>query len=231
MRSLLLCLLIFVASAGLAGEQAISAFSATYTLHKGGLQVGEADLSMEQLDGNMRWQLSSRATGMYALLTSKKPYSESFLKSAGNDYQLASVTVSGNREDQPTESARFNWSENKLEVQRKGKSKVLTLKNNVFDYLSIHWLSAQMTINAGSKTEIDFYRKGKLVKSSLKLIGVSEINTKDKTRSVRLYEQSFKKSKTRYQYYYDLKNPLLPIKIERIKPGKDSTIMLFKHLN
>ncbi len=231
MRSFLLGLLIFFASASLADAQAITAFSATYTLHKGGLQVGEADLSMEQLDGNMRWQLNSRATGMYALLTDKKPYSESILKSLGNDYQLSSVTVSSNRKNQPTESAQFNWSKNKLEVQRKGKSKVLTLKNSVFDYLSIHWLSAQMTINAGAKTEIDFYRKGKLVKSTLKLIGESEINTKDKSRSVRLYEQSFNKSKTIYQYYYDLKNPLLPIKIERIKPGKDSTILLFKHLN
>ena len=88
-----------------------------------------------------------------------------------------------------------------------------------------------MTINSGSKTEFDFYRKGKLAKSTLKLIGVPEINTKDKTRSVRLYEQSFKNSKTKYLYYYDLKNPLLPIKIERIKSGKDRTILLFKHLN
>ena len=231
MRSFLLGLLIILSSASFADAQTVTAFSATYSLHKGGLQLGEADLSMEQADTNMRWQLSSRATGMYALLTNKEPYSESILKSSGNDYQLASITVSGNRKNQPTESARFNWSEKKLEVQRKSKSKVLTLKNRVFDYLSIHWLSAQMTLNAGSKTEIDFYRKGKLVKSTLKLIGMSKINTKDKRLSVRLYEQSFKKSKTTYQYYYDLKNPLLPIKIERIKPGKDSTIMLFKHLN
>lgn len=231
MRSFLLGLLIFFASSSLADEQTIKPFNATYSLHKGGLQVGEADLSMEQADTNMRWQLSSRATGIYALLTDKKPYSESILKSSDDDYHLASISVSGNRKDQPTESARFNWPDKSLEVQRKGKSKVLALRNNVFDYLSIHWLSAQMTLNAGSKTEIDFYRKGELVKSTLKMIGVSKINTQDKIRSVRLYEQKFKKSKTIYQYYYDLKNPLLPIKIERIKPGKDSTIMLFKHLN
>ena len=231
MRSLLLGLLIICSSVGLADEQTITAFNATYTLHKGGLKVGESDLSMEQLDAGILWQLSSRATGIYALLTDKESYSKSILEASGNDYQLTSIMVSDNREAQPTESAFFNWPENKLEVQRKGKSKVLVLRNSVFDYLSIHWLSSQMTINAGSKAEIDFYRKGKLVKSMLELIGVTEIHIKDKIRSVRLYEQSFKKSKTRYQYYYDLKNPLLPIKIERVKPGKDTTILLFDKLN
>jgi len=228
---LLLGLLIFFAPAGLADTPAISAFNATYSLHMGGLKVGEANLSVEQLDANMRWQLSSKATGIFALLTGKKPYSESILNSSGNAYQLASITVSDNRKDQPTESVRFNWPEKKLEVQRKGKSEVLTLTNSVYDYLSIHWLSAQMTLNADSKTEVDFYLKGKLVKSTLKFIGVTDINIRDKSLSVRLYEQTFNNSKTRYEYYYDLKNPLLPIKIEQFKPGKDSTIMLFKHLN
>jgi len=231
MRRFLPALLIFFAAASFADEQIVTAFNATYSLHKGSLQVGEANLSMAQNDANMHWQLSSKATGIYALLTSKKPYSESTLKRSGNDYQLASISVSDNHKDQVTESAQFNWRDKKLDVQRKGKSKVLTLGNSVFDYLSIHWLSAQMTLNAVSKTEIDFYRKGKLVKSTLKLIGLSKINIDDKSRSLRLYEQSFKASKTTYQYYYDLKNPLLPIKIERIKPGKDSTVMIFKHLN
>ena len=231
MRSFLLALIIIVAPAGQANEPIISAFSATYSLHKGGLQVGEADLSMEQHDGHMRWQLSSRASGIYALLTEKEPYSESILKKSKSDYQLTSITVSSNRKDQPTETAEFNWSSNRLKVNRKNKSKTLKLKNNVFDYLSIHWLSAQMTIYAGTKSEITFYRKGKLLKSTLESKGIVEINTKDQSKSVHLYEQSFKKSKTRYRYYYDLENPLLPIKIERIKPGKDSNILLFKHLN
>jgi len=223
-----LFLLIFLPFGSLAAEPSIESFSAVYTLYKGGLKVGESELTVERFDSGMRWQLNSHASGMYALLTNKKPYSESVLQRSGKIFQLASIEVSNNRQDQPIETARFDWHKKNLNVHRKGKSKELKLASSVFDYLSIHWLSAQMTINNSTKTDFDFYRKGKLVRSTLKLLGEPEINIKEDKRTARLYEQSFKKSKPRYRSYYDLKNPMLPIKIERKIPGKNSTIMLFE---
>jgi len=231
MLKLILGLLLLSSATCFAGEPTIAAFSATYKLYKGESEVGESELSMQLSDRRVRWQLSSRATGIYAILSNKKPYSESILKRAGDSYQLASIQVSDDGKDKPEESALFDWQKKTIEVERKGKSRVLDLGNAVFDYLSIHWFSAQMTLDATKQSTVAFYRKGKLVKSTLKLIGVSEVNLGSQTRSLRLYEQSFENSKTRYHYYYDLQNPSLPIKIERIKPGKDNTTLIFNQFN
>ena len=225
-----LLLLVLVPTSSLADAPSIAPFSAIYTLYKGGLKVGESKLTVELSDSDMRWSLSSHASGIYALLTNKEPFSESVLQRSNESYQLTSIKLSNHQGDQPIESALFDWQKNKLKIKRKGKSKNIKLINTVFDYLSIHWLSAQMTINASTKTDFNFYRKGKLVNSTLKLLGEPEINIKEDTITTRLYEQNFKNSKTRYRYYYDLKNPLLPIKIERKKTGKKSTIMLFERL-
>ncbi len=78
--------------------------------------------------------------------------------------------------------------------------------------------------------EFDFYRKGKIIRSSLKLIAQSEVKIGGETKETKCYMQTFASSRSKYHYCYDLDNPLLPLKIENTKPGRDPTIILFNKL-
>ncbi len=213
-----------------AGIQAAQAFEAEYTVYKGSRKVGEAVLSLALSENAMRWQLETEPTGIYALLTNKKPFTESVMHKNGNDFRLASILVSISRDDEPQETAHFYWQQQQIEILFEGLQKQRFLQNAVYDYLSIHWLAAEMTRSAGSRIEFDFYRRGKLIRSTLSLTEQSELEINKKTKSVICYKQTFQSSSRKYRYCYDSTNPLLPLRIEKMKSGKKSTIMLFKGL-
>ena len=206
-------------------------FEASYTLYKGNSEVGKAVLSLKTNEDSISWQLETEPTGLYALLTSKKPYSESVMQANAAEYNLASIFISFSRSDEPQESAAFDWQAKKVNVERKGKQKSVSLGNAVYDYLSIHWLSAQMTLNAGTKTEFDFYRKGKLWRATLLLSGQTQLElNEDNTKAVHCYQLTFLKSSRQYEFCYGHDNPFMPLKITRIKSGKKPSVLLFKKL-
>jgi len=208
-----------------------SPFTATYTLLKGDSEVGEAKFSLKNSEKSISWQLETEPKGLYSLLTSKKPYSESVMKTNSAEYSLASIFISFSRNDDPQETATFDWKTRQGKFERKGKKKSALLENAVYDYLSIHWLSAQMTINSGTKTEFDFYRKGKLLRSTLALTSQTKLELNEDTKPVLCYRLTFDKSSRQYEFCYSRENPFMPLKITKIKSGKKPSVLLFKKLN
>ena len=78
------------------------------------------------------------------------------------------------------------------------------------------------------ESEFNFYSKGKLTKSHLKRTGKSTLEIDKKMIDVLIFEQTTEGSSVKMKYFYDPEKPLLPIKIERIKPEKKATIMLLR---
>ncbi|MCP4188153.1 MAG: DUF3108 domain-containing protein [Gammaproteobacteria bacterium] len=226
LRPLLLLLLTCLSG----GIQSAEPFQAEYTVYKGETKVGEAVLSLTLSENVLRWRLETEPSGIYALLTSKRPFSESVMHKYGNDFRPISILVSISREDEPQETAHFNWAQHQIEILAEGKRTQRFLQNAVYDYLSIHWLAAEMTRSTGSKLEFDFYRRGELIRSTLRLAGQSELTIDKKKIPVNCYDQTFQSSRRKYRYCYDLNNPLLPLKIKKTKSDKKPTIMLFKKL-
>jgi len=228
----LLLLLVLILPGGALAETGFKPFEAKYILYKGSSEVGKAVLSLETLEKGIRWQLETEPSGLYSLLTSKKPYMKSVMRTNAAEYSLASIFISLSRDDEPQESATFDWQKQQLNVERKGKQKVVALENAVYDYLSVHWLGAHMKLNSGTKTEFDFYRKGKLLRSTLALTSQTQLEiNEDTTMPVRCYQQTFQKSSRKYEYCYGDDNPFMPLKIVKMKSGKKPSILLFKKLN
>ncbi|MDH5355967.1 MAG: DUF3108 domain-containing protein [Gammaproteobacteria bacterium] len=230
-KTLAALLLLTVCSTGFSAELPIRPFNAEYTLYKSGLKVGEATLSLDKNDNGLRWRLTSEATGVYALFNSKKPLSVSIMERYGKDFRLARIQLFITRAEQPAESVHLNWSKQQANIKREHTSQFIALKNTVYDYLSIHWLAAQLTINKGAHSVFDFYRKGGLVQSKLELIGQVELDLNGRVQTMTKYRHSFPGASNSYEYYYGIDNPSLPLKIEKFKKGKTSSIMLFKGLN
>ena len=228
---IILLLLVLILPGGALAETGFKPFAATYTLYAGTSEVGKAVLSLESAENAIRWQLETEPSGLYSLLTSKKPYMKSVMRANAAEYSLASIFISLSRDEEPQESAIFDWHKKQLHAERKGKQKTVALENAVYDYLSIHWLGAQMKLNSGTKTEFDFYRKGKLLRSTLALTSQTQLEINDNVLPVRCYQQAFHKSSRKYEYCYGDDNPFMPLKIVKLKSGKKPSVLLFNKLN
>lgn len=223
--SLLLALLLFASA--VRGEVPLRAFTATYDLQQGSLSLGTATLSLEPMKNSWRWRLTTRARGIYAMFIRKKPYSETTFSQQPGNVRLLHIKVADDKDDSRAESASFDWKRRQLNVVRKGKTSQLALNSNVHDYQSIHLLAADMQLRRRQVSDMKFYRKGKLIDSRLTYLGEKSVEIEGKEFNAHLYQQTFNRSDTRIDYFYDARNPLLPLLIERRESGeKPSTLRL-----
>lgn len=227
----LLLLALSLISPGLAAEVPLRAFTASYDLYKGGMHVATAELGLQRVDESWRWHMKTEARGIYALFISKKPYSETTFILANNEFQIQQIVITDKKDKKVYESATFDWEKGNMEVLRKGKRKQLPLSAGVYDYHGIHYLAARMGRQQLDSATIDFYRKGKLVKSRFVYSGEGKVNINGEAIGARIYEQVTVKSNSKIKYYYDAENPLLPLRIENLKSGESMTVMTLRKVD
>ena len=78
---------------------------------------------------------------------------------------------------------------------------------------------------------VDFYRRGDLEKSRLVFDGKGTFTLNETKYETNIFVHSGTSSKSRLTYLYDAKNPMVPIRIEKKKPGKTPIIMLMEKIN
>lgn len=214
-----------------AAEVALRPFSASYDLYQGGMHLAIMDLSLERQQETWRWISITRARGIYALFTDKQPYSETRFTRLGERFMVTEINLGEKGGEQPHENARFDWSEGRLEVLRKGRRSELALGDGVYDYQSIHLLAASMGEEQLGKSTIDFYRKGKLVKSRFVFSGRQTVNVGGESIEANVYEQVVARSNSKIKYFYDAQNPLLPLRIEKLEAGESPSILALREVD
>ena len=229
--SLLLLLCLTLISPGSSAEISLRPFSARYDLYHGGMYIAVTELSLQRSGEHWRWSTLTTARGIYSWFTGKRPYTETTFSQVECEILLREILIADAGSDRKTESARFNWGNSKLDVKRKGKQKQLHLSDPVYDYQSIHLLAAAMHQQHLNQQTTDFYRKGKLVKSSLSYSGSDKIDVNGKSVNAIVYEQVIVKSDSTIKYYYDAENPLLPLRIVKLKPGKKPSILKLRKVD
>ena len=115
-----------------------------------------------------------------------------------------------------------------VSVLRKGKHKQLALEAEVYDYHSIHLLAASMGMQQLDRATVDFYRKGKITRSELVYGGTENLDIDGKAVTASIYQQVIVKSSSQLKYYYAAENPLLPLRLEKRKPGKSPVTMTLR---
>jgi hypothetical protein len=227
-RSITLLLAIFLATPAFADEFTLTPYQASYTLFRGSLNVASSNLSLERSGRYWRWRQTSKAKGIYSLLSNKSLYAETTLLWLENRYRIHNIILTDDGDGDRFENARFDWNNQQIDIQYKNKRYVETVPGEIYDSHSIHLLTAQMLQQNIQQSEFYFYRRGKLIKSQLKRTGKSTVEINNKPIEVLVFEQTSKSSGSKLKFYYDPDKPLLPIKIERTKPGKKITIMLLE---
>jgi hypothetical protein len=114
---------------------------------------------------------------------------------------------------------------------RKGKQREAALTADVYDYQSIHLLAATMQRQQSSEESVVFYRKGKLVKSTLAYLGNEMIDLGDGQVEAHSFRQTIEGSRTVIHYFYDADHPLLPLLIENRKDDDSPSIFRLLEVN
>ncbi len=227
-RLIIIILLALLATPAFATDIELKPYQASYAVYRGGLNVAISELSLEQSGQYWRWRQTSKARGVYALFSNKTLYSETTLLLYDKQYRIHNILLTEEGADEGYENARFNWNNQKIDIQYKNKRYIETIPTEIYDSHSIHLLSAQMLKQNLQTSEFSLYRKGRLNKSYLNRIGESTLEINQESIEVLVFEQSSDGSSAIMKYYYAADNPLLPIKIERIKPKKKTTTMLLQ---
>lgn len=217
--------------AAVTAEVALRPFNANYDLHRGNSHIGNTELVLERRGNRWRWRSLTKAQGVYAWFTRKQPYTETSFSPADSEFLLNEILISDARKKSNYELASFDWNKSQLEVFRKGKHRQLRLEAKVYDYQSIRLLAAIMVQQRQVERRIDFYRKGKLVKSRMTYMGRQILDLDGKNMDVNVYEQVISKSKSTIKYYYDAANPLLPLRIEKLEPRKKPSVLTLRRID
>ena len=216
---------------GIASGIKLQAFEADYSLHIEGLHVGSSKLTLTQSENLWRWQTSSKARGIYSLLSDKKPYSETTFSLSADRHLIHNILLSDEGDKNYYESALFDWQSKQAYIKRKNISSVATLNDSAYDYHSLIWLAANMINTGRTELTVDFYNKGEIVKSIVKRVKNQSIVKDGQAISAWVFEQTTEINNSRFRYYFDPAKPLIPLKIEKQKPGKKTTILLLKAAN
>ena len=226
----LLLLTVSLLSPRLAAEVPLRSFNASYDLYYSGMHIAVAQLSLQGSDGLWRWRLTTKARGIYALFIDKSPYSETSFTQNNNDIQLQQIVVADSADKKKHESAIFDWNKGNIAVLRRGKQNQLPLNAEVYDYQSIHLLTAEMYLQQLNNKTIDFYLKGRLVKSRVVYSGEGNVDINGKSIAALVFEQVIVRSNSKIKYYYDENNPLLPLRIEKLESGESPTILSLREV-
>ncbi len=214
-----------------AADVPLRPFSASYDLLKGKRHIADTEIRLERAGEHWRWSSLTTAHGIYAWFTRKQPYTETSFSQSGGEFWISEILITDARKKKNPEMARFDWNKGEMEVLRKGKRKQFQLRAAVYDYQSIHLLAAVMGQQQLETTTIDFYRKGKLVKSELAYSGRQSLEISGQTRDANVYEQVVATSKSRIRYFYDTEKPLLPLRIEKLEAGEKPTILNLRQVD
>lgn len=222
------CLLILQLAPMAFAQDPLSAFKANYELFYGKMKAGNAKISLTQAGDDWHWLLQTKPTGLLSLLTNKEPYSETIFIKTDDGLKIQELTIAdAGEKDKQLETAKFDWNKQKVDMLRKDVSTTASLSADVYDYLSVHLLSAKMQNDNLQLASVDFYHKGRLIKLQLKRLENSKVTANGKDIDVVVFEQSLQDSRTKSIYYYDPVSPYIPLKIETVHPKKKTTTMLF----
>ena len=220
--------MMIIATPGVAVDVDLKPYQANYALYRGDLNVAKSQISLDNSNHYWRWSQSSQPSGIYSLFSDNNLYAETDLMLVDNQYKISKVLLKDEGDKSRYENAQFNWRSEQIDIEYKDKKHIEVIRRSIYDSLSIHLLTAQMLKHNLQESVFDFYRRGQLVKSHLKRSGESRLEINNKLIDVYVFEQSSAGTSSKIKFYYDPGRPLLPIKIERTKPGKRSTTMLLQ---
>jgi hypothetical protein len=214
-----------------ASADSLRPFRAVYSFYSGGMHLANSILRLEHKGAKWRFHSSTKARGFYAMFASKKVESETVFIQHETGVHLQQIKISDSGDKKKSELANFDWENRQLDIERKGKQKQLSIKGDVYDFQSIHLLAAAMKKHGVNSVTLDFYNRGKLVKSRFVYGGQGTVIIDGEKIKSNIYEQVTTGSNSTLKYYYDAEHPMLPLRIETLESGERSSVIAIQSVD
>ena len=199
-------------------------FSARYHVYRGDIHVANSQFKLTKERSEWVWFMQTQPRGIYSWITRKKPFAETRMQKSGQTIQLLLERTG----DYPKKAAKrntwFDHANNTIYSMNGQQISKLEMPQDTYNYHSIHLLHPQMLEQDIQQITANFYKRGKLQETYLTLEKQVKLPSKKESFVVDKVVQTFKDSNQKMIYYYQ-GNDLAPLKIEQIKPGKDSSVM------
>lgn len=216
--------LVFFQNTLLADNSEIRPFSARYDVFRNHQHVGFAHFKLNKHNGMWTWNMKTRPKGFYKWLTRKKPFAETRMTESP-DGLLLSQELKGDYKNKPAKEKTWFDQDKKIIYYTNGeKKRELDLPAPVYNFQSIHLLPATMKQDGLERIEINFYKRGKLFKSTLQLEADVKIQQDDSELRVDKVTQVLDGSDYKMIYYYQ-GDTLAPLKIEQLKDDGNNIVM------
>lgn len=199
-------------------------FEADYQVYRNDSYVANAHFSLKKKKGEWLWYMKTRPIGIYSWLTRKRPFAESHMQETSLGPRLFLLHSGDYSKKPPKTSSWFDYRRKTIYYMKGEKISQIELPETVYDYHSVHLLHPHMLSTGQLQTGINFYKKGKLLKSTLTLEKDLKISVEQSSKTVDKITQTFENSPKKMIYYYQ-GDTLAPLKIESLKPGKEKVIM------
>ncbi len=199
-------------------------FDHEYRIYRGETPIAKARMRLYSENDYWIWSLTSEPVGWLRLLTHKRPFTETWLRTRNGEPQLI-LTRSGDHVDKPAErSTWFDDQRNRLYYAKGNTTRQLDFEQPPLDVLSIHLLYPRLLAVPDHRIEIPFYKKGRIKRSQLVLEPGVELRSGDRTLILDRITQTLEDSDRRMVYYY-LPGDIAPVKIEQYKGKTMKTVM------
>lgn len=199
-------------------------FDAKYKVYLGEHYIADSRFSLKNIQGEWIWRIDTHARGIYKLFTHKKPYIETRMQVIDQALKLL-LEYSGDYPSKPPkQSSWFDYTGKLIYSMQGDNIKTLKLPDKIYNFHSIHLLYPEMLKQGIDEMTVDFFKKGTLLKTTLKLEKNVPVSNRGKTIIADKVTQTFEGSNKYFIYYYS-PDTLAPLIIEQIKPGKEKTVM------
>jgi len=202
----------------------LSPFDARYFVYRGNTHVAISHFILKKHQSEWIWRMDTGPRSIYSWLTPKKPFAETRMQEVRGETLLLLESTGDYPKKPAKRNSWFDHTHKKIYSMKGQVIKQLKLPENTYNYHSVHLMHPRMLANNSLKEEINFFKRGKLLKSTLILEKKLELPVKKGKMVVDKITQTFEGSGKKLVYYYQGET-LAPLKIEHTKPGKDKSVM------
>ena len=202
----------------------LTPFKAEYDVYRNTSKVGVAHFNLQHENGLWNWDIKTEVQGFYRYLTSKRPFTHTLMQVVNNQPQLL-LEENGDYPDKPAQhTAWFDYRSKTVYSMKDQSVNTTQLPEKIYNYHSIHLLYPDMLQQDAPEIKVNFYRKGSISPSTITLEKGVKLRHKSHKLTVDRMTQRFEDSDKTMIYDYQ-NGSSVPVRIEQIKPGKDSTMM------
>ena len=197
-------------------------FKATYDIQKGGMHIGEMQVSLRKIGDQLIYESVTNPTNLATLFLGTQMTDRAVLRRINKDYRISEFKreVQGSTKNRH-EHYVFDWDSNKASVRYKDRSDTLDIPSYTFDNFSVQLLLMRRPDDKNTENRFSVISKGRLKEYVYKPVPGELLETKlGRLLTNKYIREKNNEKKTTYLGWYAESLHYIPVKLDKVENGK-----------